>query len=51
MENKKSSEELQNETISLKNQIESLKHQVQLAQLALILWTLALGGVIGYLIK
>ncbi|MEE8858140.1 MAG: hypothetical protein SOH50_01520 [Leuconostoc mesenteroides] len=51
MENKKSSEELQKEIIYLKNQVENLNKQVQLAQLALMLWTLMLGGIIGYLIK
>lgn len=51
MENKKSSEELQKETIYLKNKIEYLKNQVQLARLSLILWTLVLGGIIGYFMK
>ncbi len=51
MENKKSSEELQKEIIYLKNQVENLNKQVQLAQFALMMWTLMLGGIIGYLMR
>ena len=51
MENKKSSEELQKEIIYLKNQVENLNKQVQLAQFALMMWTLMLGGIICYLMR